>query len=302
MLSLLLLLSATSVWGQRPAGCFDKPNIGPCRAGIPSYHYNPSTQSCDCFLYGGCGPSRNTFQFAEDCVSTCKVISQVRATYSDCNRLLGPPSERKNFTTFDPRPAPPPPPPRPQHVPPPPPPQPEAESSYFSRFGLQALLDLISGLSRKEVIQADKALHQKLANDRLRLQSETERKFPLRPQATTHTHSSNPRPAINHQPVASRPAINHQPNPRPAISHQPVSSIRQPQAFQTQPNQNPAAPQPSRHLVSRNFEATSNRRPPTVHRLTPSQRLRAEVRSPARVHTGSVISSPSVGQPVTITS
>jgi len=262
MLSLLLLLSATSAWGQRPAGCFDKPNIGPCRAGIPSYHYNPSTHSCDCFLYGGCGPSRNTFRFVEECVSTCKVISQVRATYSDCNRLLGPPSERKNFTTFDPRPAPPPPPPPPQHVPPPPPPppQPEAESSYFSRFGLQALLDLISGLSRKEVIQADKALQEKLANDRLRLKSETERKFPTRPQATTHTHSSN-----------LRPAINHQPNSRPAINHQPVSSFRQPQTVQTQPNQKPAATQPSRHSVSGNFEATTNRRPPTVHRLTPSQ-------------------------------
>ncbi len=42
--------------------CSQPPDVGPCRAAITRYHYNPATQACQAFIYGGCRGNSNNFE------------------------------------------------------------------------------------------------------------------------------------------------------------------------------------------------------------------------------------------------
>nr|CUU99114.1 hypothetical transcript [Hymenolepis microstoma] len=46
-------------------------DIGPCRASIRRYAYNPSTRRCEIFTYGGCQGNGNNFETEEECERRC---------------------------------------------------------------------------------------------------------------------------------------------------------------------------------------------------------------------------------------
>ncbi|XP_075756899.1 actinia tenebrosa protease inhibitors-like isoform X2 [Pelodiscus sinensis] len=78
---LLLLPVLLALWAElspasgqlRQAGnvCQLPPEEGPCKAYMPSYFYNPITESCEMFIYGGCGGNGNRFETKEECLWTC---------------------------------------------------------------------------------------------------------------------------------------------------------------------------------------------------------------------------------------
>ncbi|XP_017771332.1 PREDICTED: hemolymph trypsin inhibitor A-like [Nicrophorus vespilloides] len=47
---------------------------GHCRALIPRWRYDPETQSCKEFKYGGCNGNGNNFFTYEMCMETCEGI------------------------------------------------------------------------------------------------------------------------------------------------------------------------------------------------------------------------------------
>ncbi|KZC10068.1 Kunitz-type proteinase inhibitor kalicludin-1, partial [Dufourea novaeangliae] len=44
---------------------------GPCRAMIPRYGYNPNTNQCEEFKYGGCSGNANNFENLQKCQQIC---------------------------------------------------------------------------------------------------------------------------------------------------------------------------------------------------------------------------------------
>ncbi|KAM9841687.1 kunitz-type serine protease inhibitor A-like [Aulostomus maculatus] len=52
--------------------CTEAPETGPCRMEIPRYFYNPATQSCENFTYGGCDGNHNNFETEKACLQTCR--------------------------------------------------------------------------------------------------------------------------------------------------------------------------------------------------------------------------------------
>ncbi|XP_017047554.1 male accessory gland serine protease inhibitor-like [Drosophila ficusphila] len=43
-----------------------------CKAYIPSFSYHADSNSCQRFIYGGCGGNDNRFMFKEYCEQKCK--------------------------------------------------------------------------------------------------------------------------------------------------------------------------------------------------------------------------------------
>lgn len=48
-----------------------KPDPGPCRAAFPMFYYNPRTESCQSFIYGGCRGNKNQYSSIEECMNHC---------------------------------------------------------------------------------------------------------------------------------------------------------------------------------------------------------------------------------------
>ncbi|KAL6733601.1 hypothetical protein Aduo_004234 [Ancylostoma duodenale] len=66
---------ATNPSGGIPQKCLEtthKPGRQ-CMANLLRYTYNPMTQKCEKFLYGGCNPSLNNFETLVECKATCMV-------------------------------------------------------------------------------------------------------------------------------------------------------------------------------------------------------------------------------------
>uniref|UniRef100_A0A1A7YII5 Serine peptidase inhibitor, Kunitz type, 2 n=2 Tax=Iconisemion striatum TaxID=60296 RepID=A0A1A7YII5_9TELE len=51
--------------------CMLSPDSGPCRAAFPKFYYDPDTNSCKGFVYGGCSGNANNFDSLEDCMKSC---------------------------------------------------------------------------------------------------------------------------------------------------------------------------------------------------------------------------------------
>ncbi|CAG02122.1 unnamed protein product [Tetraodon nigroviridis] len=57
--------------------CVAKPDAGPCRAAFPAFFYDPDTNSCQPFIYGGCRGNGNRYNSREECLSRCSVNGRV---------------------------------------------------------------------------------------------------------------------------------------------------------------------------------------------------------------------------------
>ena len=72
-----------------PDQCFEPISPGFCRAYIPTFFYNPLTETCDCFIFGGCLPNGNNFASLESCMSTCNVRPQLQTISQTCIDIFG---------------------------------------------------------------------------------------------------------------------------------------------------------------------------------------------------------------------
>lgn len=56
--------------------CVDLPDTGHCSESIPRWYYNPFTEHCARFTYGGCYGNKNNFEEEEQCLESCRGISK----------------------------------------------------------------------------------------------------------------------------------------------------------------------------------------------------------------------------------
>ncbi|XP_070600484.1 kunitz-type serine protease inhibitor 4-like isoform X2 [Erythrolamprus reginae] len=76
---LLLLLGLLTLWAEltpisgngRPGLCYLPPVTGPCKAKMPRFYYNSTSNQCQGFIYGGCGGNANNFKTKKACHFTC---------------------------------------------------------------------------------------------------------------------------------------------------------------------------------------------------------------------------------------
>lgn len=61
---------------QRKATCTEPPHTGPCRASLSRWFYNPLTEKCIRFTFGGCEANSNNFLEEEDCTKSCSGVTE----------------------------------------------------------------------------------------------------------------------------------------------------------------------------------------------------------------------------------
>nr|XP_016929082.1 spondin-1 [Drosophila suzukii] len=54
--------------------CVQPPDVGPCRGTYMRYAYDPQSERCSAFTYGGCRGNRNNFLTENDCLNTCNAV------------------------------------------------------------------------------------------------------------------------------------------------------------------------------------------------------------------------------------
>ncbi|XP_077321039.1 kunitz-type protease inhibitor 1 isoform X2 [Lithobates pipiens] len=58
------------------ARCVEMPETGSCRASFSRWYYDPVSQKCMGFTYGGCHGNGNNFMYAAECEEFCKGVSE----------------------------------------------------------------------------------------------------------------------------------------------------------------------------------------------------------------------------------
>lgn len=56
--------------------CAELPDTGHCKENIPRWYYNPFSEHCARFTYGGCYGNRNNFEEEQQCLESCRGISK----------------------------------------------------------------------------------------------------------------------------------------------------------------------------------------------------------------------------------
>ncbi|XP_054572317.1 kunitz-type protease inhibitor 1 isoform X3 [Eptesicus fuscus] len=56
--------------------CVDLPDTGLCKKNIPRWYYNPFSERCARFTYGGCYGNKNNFEEEQQCLESCRGISK----------------------------------------------------------------------------------------------------------------------------------------------------------------------------------------------------------------------------------
>ncbi|KPU74257.1 uncharacterized protein Dana_GF27735 [Drosophila ananassae] len=70
--TITFLIFASVCHGQGNEKCDSPPSeTGLCRGYFPSYTYQSLSNTCEYFVYGGCGATENIFRTIEDCIQTC---------------------------------------------------------------------------------------------------------------------------------------------------------------------------------------------------------------------------------------
>uniref|UniRef100_A0A8D0BUG5 Uncharacterized protein n=1 Tax=Salvator merianae TaxID=96440 RepID=A0A8D0BUG5_SALMN len=70
--TLLLWAGLALVSGNhRPEICFLPADRGPCKAYKSHFFYNPDSNQCEKFIYGGCQGNENNFETLQKCRDTC---------------------------------------------------------------------------------------------------------------------------------------------------------------------------------------------------------------------------------------
>ncbi|XP_029700199.1 kunitz-type serine protease inhibitor 6-like [Takifugu rubripes] len=69
--------------------CLLMPDAGPCRAAFPMFFYDPSTDTCQSFIYGGCHGNRNRYSSKEDCMSRCSFDVGVKSGRAESRWTAG---------------------------------------------------------------------------------------------------------------------------------------------------------------------------------------------------------------------
>ncbi|XP_055883349.1 kunitz-type serine protease inhibitor 2-like isoform X2 [Biomphalaria glabrata] len=70
-IALIILQVLAPLAHSRPDFCELAPEVGPCKALIPSFYFNKSDNSCKEFFYGGCRGNSNRFSDQSLCEDTC---------------------------------------------------------------------------------------------------------------------------------------------------------------------------------------------------------------------------------------
>lgn len=55
--------------------CAELPDTGFCKENIPRWYYNPFSERCARFTYGGCYGNKNNFEEEQQCLESCRGIS-----------------------------------------------------------------------------------------------------------------------------------------------------------------------------------------------------------------------------------
>lgn len=58
-----------------PGHCVDLPDTGLCQENIPRWYYNPFSERCARFTYGGCYGNKNNFEEEQQCLASCHGVS-----------------------------------------------------------------------------------------------------------------------------------------------------------------------------------------------------------------------------------